>query len=168
MNDEIIMTEEEMEAMANKLLAEADNDPQEMVVPEKPKKKSSRKKTCRHIEKEPEPVFFRAVRPPRDIRHDQCRHHGDDGEKYARKRCPDPFFLQIKSGKSRQRAAHCPEKALGKSIAPRQILSAVCLQVFSPSLFFHVNISTQKHNPAHTEMRSCAHRSHPGHAVPGM
>ena len=28
MNDEIIMTEEEMEAMANKLLAEADNDPQ--------------------------------------------------------------------------------------------------------------------------------------------
>jgi len=44
MNDELKLTEEELENMANELLAAADPDPQEMVVPEKPKKKSSRKK----------------------------------------------------------------------------------------------------------------------------
>ena len=55
MNDEMKMTEEELENMANELLAAADADPQEMVVPEKPKKKSSKKKDAAPAEPQKTP-----------------------------------------------------------------------------------------------------------------
>ena len=55
MNDEMKLTEEELENMANELLAAADADPQEMVVPEKPKKKSSKKKDAAPAEPQKTP-----------------------------------------------------------------------------------------------------------------
>ena len=44
MTDEIKLTEEELENMANEFLANADSEPEELIVPEKPRKKAIRKK----------------------------------------------------------------------------------------------------------------------------
>ncbi len=55
MNDEMKLTEEELENMANELLAAADADPQELVVPEKPKKKTGKKKEAAPAEPQKTP-----------------------------------------------------------------------------------------------------------------